>query len=373
MVTGTLFTIFILIWCQAALASFGIQSDETVQLEIKGYEGLTAKTLFRGELATGIRQDVATPYKGLAVLHFKQGQVYPIILDKQSFLLKISGPGTMPSFIGSDENEYFYALLRGSGTGQSQYEFADLMIEAKQLLDSTGSIRRVDELQAMKDKFHAFVGAHYQSLYHSDMLMRLIAQYFMMHEYVDYHRDGFPATDIRHQYHDAVLDGVRSWLALLSPRISENEVLNYIVSLYYNRSMVSLASLIISNFPQSAYCPGESLDPFVFSDDMEVTDGSSAFSMPISSISGNKIVAFVAVDCPVSMVATVTMARKLIAQKSDATMIVAPVGALSDKHVAMSRMINGGDLLFLKDNGWRTNQKEPLRLPLFQQVKNVID
>lgn len=37
----------------------------------------------------------------------------------------------------------------------------------------------------------------------------------MMHEYVGYHIEGAPATDIRVQYQKAVLDGVESWLDIL--------------------------------------------------------------------------------------------------------------------------------------------------------------
>jgi len=80
------------------------------------------------------------------------------------------------------------------------------------------------------------------------MVKRLIAQYFMMHEYVNYHTEGASATDIRLQYQKAILSGVGSWLEILKSQISEHEIMNYCVSLYFNRSMVTLASLIIENY-----------------------------------------------------------------------------------------------------------------------------
>ena len=130
------------------------------------------------------------------------------------------------------------------------------MLQAKQLLESTHSIHTIEELTAKKKEFHDFVRDHYDSLQHSDMVRRLIAQYFMMHEYVDYHIEGAPATDIKNNYQQAVLEGVGNWLEILKSHIPEHEILNHCVALYYNRSMVTLASLIIENYRDIAYCPG---------------------------------------------------------------------------------------------------------------------
>ena len=366
MVNRTLLTIFVLIWSQAALASFDIQSNETVQLDIKGYDGLSEKTLFRGELVAGIRQDVATSYKGLAVLHFKQGQIYPIIIDKQSFLLKISGPSTMPSFIGSDENEYFYALLRGSENSHSQYEFADLITEAKQFLDSAASIRTVNELQAMKEKFHTFVLEHYQNLYRSDMLRRLIAQYFMMHEYVDYHLPDTPATDIRMQYQKAIMDGVRNWIDILQPNIPPNEVLNYCASLYYDRSMVTLASQIIDHFREEAYCPGKKNKDLKLTDNLKLTKNGKSLDTDLVDLQGDKYFSFVSTDCPVSMVATIVQARRLAYQDKSASLIVVPLEKLSEKHLSLSRMLSYNNLYFVDDEKWRhKNLPQKIKLPFF--------
>lgn len=366
-----LFIIFILIWSEPAWSSFEIQSKDTVNLEIKGYDGLTETTLFLGELVAGVQHNVAKNYKGLALLTFDQGQVYPIVTGTQDFLINITSPNTLPSFTGSAENEYLYARLKGVEPENDKYEFPELMIQAKQLLDSTGSIRSIEELRAMKEQFHTFVRAHSQDLYHSDMLRRLIAQYFMMHEYVDYHVPGTPATSIKTRYQDAVMDGVGNWLTILKDGIPQHEILNYCVSLYYNRSMVSLASLIISKFPESAYCPGEMMDSFIFSDDLKVINGNSGISIPLSSIKGDKIITLVADDCPVSMAETVTMARRLKAEKSNTTMIVAPVGELSDKYLSMNRMINRGNLLFVNDENLHKNLNKPVKLPFFRQVRGV--
>jgi hypothetical protein len=173
------------------------------------------------------------------------------------------------------------------------------MIQVKDLLQSSSSVHTVKELRAKKEKFHEFVRKNYESLKHSDMIRQLIAQYFMMHEYVDYHKEDAPVTEIRIQYQKEVLNGVGNWFETLKPHLQQQEILNYIVSLYYNRSMVTLASLIIDNFRNVAYCSGDDNKIFSFSGDMliAVTDGNQ--ERKLGDFKGTQMIAFVSEDCPV--------------------------------------------------------------------------
>ena len=365
-ITGTLFTLLILTWGEATWASFDVLSNETVHLEIKGYDGLNGITLFRGELAPGIKQNVATSYRGLALLLFAQGQVYPVIVGNQPFLLMISNPSAQPSFTGSEENAYLYARLNSAETGPARYKFPDLMIKAKELLDSTGSVNTVDGLQAMEERFHAFVRSHYQGLSHSDMIRRLIAQYFMMHEYVDYHVPGTPATGIRVRYEQAIMDGVQNWLDLLKTHIPPHEILNYCVSIYYDRSMVTFAWRIMENFRDAAYCPGkEKLNP-VLPPSLSLTDGQGQ-QKKLQELTGKKMIAFVSDDCTVSKVKTVVKARNL---QPGTTIIVVPLQPLSEKHLVLQRMVSGGNMMFVDDEKWRkTNVPEDVKLPRFSPME----
>lgn len=182
----------------------------------------------------------------------------------------IVGPNKLPVFIGSPVNGYFYRRLTGSQSTHQGYAFANLMLEAKNLLESSYTIKTIPELSAKKKEFLQFVGKHFLQLRHSDMVMRLIAQYFMMLEYVDYHVKGAPPTDIQKRYQSEVLSGVKNWLALLTPHLPKYEVLNYCVGLYYRRSMVTLAAKIIDNFRESAFCPGTIGESYKFSGNMKV-------------------------------------------------------------------------------------------------------
>ncbi len=350
---------------RSVLATVIIQSQVTVGVELKGYNGLTEISLFRGKIIAGEKQTVNTPYRGLALLVFEKGQRYPIILGEESFILKIEDPATVPSCTGSAENELFYKLLTGAEPGSAQYNFPLLMIEAKQLLDSTHSIHTVDELMVMKERFHTFIGIHYHNLQHSDMLIRLISQYFMMHEYVDFHVLGAPASDIQVQYKKVVINGVRNWIRILKMHIPEHEVLNYCVSLYYNRSMVSLAYHIIETFRDIAYCPGEKKETIRLPKNLSVIEANGKKEKQFLECKGRKLIAFVSAKCPVSMVETVIRARILVEQKNDTRLVVVPLEPLSGSFFAMNRMVRNGNMTFVNDAKWQKKNFTEIKLPLF--------
>lgn len=352
-------------------ANLIIYSQADVDIELIIYNGLDDSSLFKGSISAEANRKIDTSYFGLALLVFSGGQSYPVIVGDVPLALRIAGPNTPPSFPVDSENEFLYQLLSGEDSGTGQYAFAHLMIQAKKLLESSHKIRTTEELSAKKIEFHTFVENHYDSLKHSDMVRRFIAQYFMMHEYVDYHRDGAPATDIRVQYQKAVLDGVGSWIGILKSNIAEREILNYCVSLYYDRSMITIASLIIKNYRNAAYCLGVEKRTFNFPKDLLVTEADRDMKRKLGDFKSKKIIAFVSDECPVSMVETVVMARELATQKNDIKLIVSPVQQLSDKHLIMSRMVSGGNLLFLDDEKWRKdNLAIKIKLPLFVEIGN---
>ena len=69
------------------------------------------------------------------------------------------------------------------------------------------------------------------------------------------------------------------------------------------------------------------------------------------------------------MVETVVKARKLVEQKEAVTLIVAPLQELSEKHLAMNRMVSGGNIFFVNDERWQQgNLGKKMRLPLFHRI-----
>lgn len=347
-------------------AMFTMHSRIAVDTELVGYDGLGEMLLYKGSIGAGEKQEIATPYRGLALLRFSQGQVYPFIIGNEYFSLKIVSPDKPPTVSDSSNNEFLYRRLTGTGPEGVPSDFVLLLLQAKQLLESTYGIRTTGELATRKNEIHDFVRDHYDSLRHSDMVRRLIAQYFMMHEYVEYHTEDAPAPDIKVQYQQEVLNGVGSWLEILRPHLPAHEIVNYIVSFYYQRSMVTLASLIAENYQSVAYCPGSEKETWSFPKDLLVAGANGSRDRLLGTIKGEKIIAFVSDDCPVSIAATVIKARQIADQKKRVQLIVAPLQQLSETHLLMNRMVSNGNMLFIDDEQWRKeNLAEKIRLPLF--------
>ncbi len=369
LITSFLLFLFILAAPVPIWAGLVIQSQTAIEIELTGYNGLNERSLFKGDLAAGSKHEIDTPYRGLALLVFSGGQSYPLIIGDESFTAMLTSPADPPTFAGSPENVHFYKSLSGGDLIPEKYAIAGLMIQAKKLLESTHSIRTVQELTTKKNEFHNFIEKHYQSLQHSDMIKRLLAQYFMFHEYADYQTKGAPAANIRVRYQKEVLNGVGSWLEVLKPHLPEQEIVNYCVSLYYNRSMVALASLIIQNFKDDAYCPGGADVTFSFPGDLRITDGSGSKKRKFADFKGKKIIAIVSEDCPVSMVATISKARRFSRQKENVPVIVATLEPLSKSHKVMAKMIRDEKLWFIKDEKWRQeNLSKRIKLPFFVTV-----
>lgn len=167
-------------------------------------------------MAPGSKYELNTPYRGLALLKFAGGQTYPVIIGNKSFSITIGNPAEPPSFANSAENDLLYKALTDNTQIPEQYTFASLLIQTKRLLESSYSIRTVHELKAKKTEFQQFVEDNYQLLQYSNLINRLIDQYFMMHEYVDYRVAGTPATDInkdiKKRSWPVFLPGSTSWL-----------------------------------------------------------------------------------------------------------------------------------------------------------------
>lgn len=355
-------------WAQAELV---IQSKTAIDFKLQGYDGLEETTFFSGSLPAGGSQRVETQYNGLAMLIFSGGQQYPLLIGSKASVVTITNSNQIPFFAVGDENQLFYKLLSDDVLAGNGDSFAGLMIRGKQLLDSSSSIKTVKELHGKKIAFQKFMQHNYRDLSHSDLLRRLVGQYFMMHEYVSYHRKGEPVADIRPKYRQEVVAGVKVLLTILRDHIPENELLNYCVGLYYNRGMVTMASFIADNFKSIAYC-GDNKQALInvpASQKLINSDGSAIGKL--GDLKGEKIVSFVSSDCPVSMVRTVVKARELAEannQGENQFLIVVPLEQLSEKHSSMNRNVSGGAMLFVTDKLWLENDLQNIRLPLILKL-----
>ena len=133
--------------------------------------------------------------------------------------------------------------------------------------------------------------------------------------------------------------------------------------------MASLAHLIVNNFEDIAYCPGNLQKSVSLPEDLSVTDANGNKKGVVKDFVDNAVISFVSDDCPVSMVETVAKARRLAAQGKDLKLIVAPLQELSGKHLAMRRMLIKENMFFINDEKWRKkNLSKDIRLPLFVKI-----
>lgn len=328
-----------------------IQSKTAVDFRLQGYDGLEDIEIFSGYIPAGGSQNVNVSYTGLIMLIFSGGQQYPLIAGSKSDVVTITNVKELPSFTAEGDNQLFYSLLSGDELpeGGKDYGFAGQMIQAKKLLDSSSSIKTVEELHDKKIEFREFIGHNYQALSRSDLLRRLIGRYFMMHEYVAYHQEGLPATDIQLFYRQEILDGMKSLLSILRGHIPENELLNYCVGLYYSRGMVTLAAFLVDTFKEIAYCEAEKGQQSDFPSDLKLVNADDSTAGILGALKGEKVFIFVSSDCPVSMVKAVIKARELSSQNNGKVLIVVPMEKLTAKHRAMSRQVSGARMLYVAD------------------------
>ena len=264
-----------------AQAGLIIHAKNAIDFTLQGFDGLQTFQIHSGNLSAGASINLKTEYKGLAMLEFPAGQKYPLIISDKSSFVTIANYNEPPSFAAGDANEHFYQLLKSKKIDvqvDKDHGFTGVLIRGKKILDSSSSIKTVQELHAKKTEFQEFIQHNYRDISRSDLLGRIIGRYFMMHEYVSYHQPGSPAGDINERYQQEVLDGVRNILAVLKNVIPENQLLNYCVGLYYDRGMVTMAAFIADNFKEIAYCEGEKKQQEVFPSDLKLVnaDGSAA-------------------------------------------------------------------------------------------------
>lgn len=359
---------------QSAGTSLFINSQSKLNLELVGYNGLKDFSIVKTTASPEKRETVITFYRGLALLNYSNGSSYPLILNNEPFTFEIKNASQPPSFKSSVTNEYFYDLLAGKirETDAVLDEFAYLMIQAKNLLESSSGIATASELQTKREEFYHFIRDHYNNLKNSDMIRRLVAQSFMMHEYVNYHIKDEPATNIKKKYQSKVLECAKGWLETLKPHIPEHETLNYIVLLYYDRSMVSMASFIANNFKEYAFCPGTEKKDFGLKKTLMLTGKKGQRQIELHEIQGDKILAFVSGECSVSMVQAISFARLKDGSRPKYQIIVVPVKKLSVKHFTMGKKLSTSNLYFVQDDKWiEKNVPDNLRLPHLVNLREM--
>jgi len=104
---------------------------------------------------------------------------------------------------------------------------------------------------------------------------------------------------------------------------------------------------------------------------LSIADDNGNGQRKLVDITGNKIIAFVSEDRPVSMVDTIRKIRHLSDQKNETQVIVASLQKLSVKHLAMKRMVSSGNMLFINDPRWsKDHQMKKIKMPFSHKIAN---
>ncbi len=386
-----------------------IRSDTQIEFVLQGFKGFERLIIGQKIVAPDSQVELLTDYKGFALLIFKDGQQYPVIISDSILHIDLHEANTPPNFKNSSENEFLYEWLSKYRKQQHvllllqkkqdasditdlinleeikaeqsevekqqqqhietlanpEFKYVNTLLKARLLNESSSNIKTIDDLNAKKEEYHQFIDKNYEILQHSDMIIQLAAQYFMMHEYVSHVKKDISHTKMHYQ--NAVVTGVGKWIKILQNRISSTKVIEFCAKLYYDRSMVTMAILIFDYYRDEFVAENinylfplkKQLPDFEFVNAMRLNKQNS------SNLRANKIVAIVSDKSLFSKVETIALARSLADSNINIPIIITPIERLSESHLILDKMF-AGDLYFMDDKAWQEKYlNKEISLPQF--------
>jgi len=364
-------------------ASITIITNIGIEARLDSYTGFNKNTIAKIQSDAAKEFKIQTDYKGLAFLNFSTGQNYPVYLTGKDFLIRIIDPLKRPMFSQNTDSEYLYQWLSSykqlqkddrllqsslsnintndpfyseiineqkrieqkrlaiiSNLNKEPSHGVNLLIQARILNESTYSLKTKEALELKKKEYQQFVQNNLIELYYSDMLLQLCHQDLMMNEYV---------LVTNTEMYSQINKDVQRWVSMLSPRIEAKETIAFIMKIFYNRGMVSIAAHILQNNRnildkkvyrnspnlQSLYNIGETVL------DLNIEEAIHSKGRDLTKNKNYKIVSLVDVDDVVSQVSTITLARQLDKTQSKIPIIIIPKEKLTQSHFDMDNLFSG--------------------------------
>ncbi|MBN2543885.1 hypothetical protein JXI42_13590 [bacterium] len=387
--------------CNLEGSTLIFQSGRSLPLKLEGYDNFESFTIIDTSIDSGSSIKLTTDYDGFAIIKFFNSVQYPLIISQDTLSTYLHDPGEAPTVQNSPENEFMYGWLstyvqsrsnlftleqelstidslepeydqkeaeiritQGQLEKQEEllsasgFQYAKPLLQARLLNESTYGIKTLDELNEKREAFEHFVNNNYDILQHSDMLMELIKQYFMMHEYVSYLEEG--SEDIKGSkklQYEYILSGVDDWVELLKGRIESREVVEFCAGLYYARSMVTQASRIFDHYRDEFLLNDTGVKKYLFErneqfPDLAYVDAEMESRVKLAQLKGEKIIAVISGSSLFSKVETIILARTLEENSNNVPIIFIPVEKLSNDHLLLDKMF-AGDLYFIHDEAWQ--------------------
>lgn len=380
--------IFILNTAAQDLPSIILSAGVEVQAELIGYEGFSSYPIARIDIQAGEEIEISTDYIGLALLVYPAGQRYPIIMDGKEHQIILEKENSVPQILESVENEFLYHFLANSMMYHSRlrvletkyielgaedsltpkiieeslqinksidslyallpsasYPMASVFIQARLLMESTYSISTLEGLNDRKLQILEYISLHYDYIGHSDMLQELGRQYMMMNEYV-----GRP----KEQLNQDIIQDVSDWIACLEGKVHPDDVVEFFVGTFYNRSMITQASEIVHAFQDIMLQGPSNAFPFQIGDtipNFSITNGDGVLTEDLNTWDLPKILAIVSTDSKASLAENVILLRRISDKNRFLPIIALTSSGFSAELITMSQLTTGY-LFYANDDIW---------------------
>jgi len=418
-----------------------LKPDKSIEFVLMGFNGFDSYIIKQAIIDSGSQVKFSADYQGLALLIFQEGQQYPVIISKtgeakndechaedkrsiqRKLIIHIHNPDMPPDIKYSPENKFLYEWLSAymlqertilslqekqykkdepdtlifqlkkeqrkiqdqkqnhiEALSNPEFQYAKTLLKARLLNESTYKIITIGELNAKKEAYHQFIDENYEILYHSDMLIELAKQYFMMHEYVSWVKEDISLA--KTHYQNAVVAGVGEWVKILQNRIPAEKVIEFCAELYYNRNMVTLATHIFDNFRNKFVTKNIEISflPAVEKrkqdrrlcttislqfPDFDFLNNETRTIQNTGLLISNKIIAITSDNSIFSKAETISLARHLADSNLSIPVIIAPVEGLSEKHFEIDRLF-AGYFCYMYDEKWQKKYlNDETGVPLF--------
>jgi len=369
-------------YAQQENATIAIKSNNSVTVELIGFEGLKEKSLMPLVEIQNNTIKIQKNYIGLALLRFSTRQIYPIYLNGKDLTITIKDVNTKPTFSNNKENEFLYQWLGSylelgadkrllnDSAGQLisndlfineikqqqividekliakkeilnsiEYKGVKALLQARLLNESTGVISNLSDLTEKKIEYQKFISENFKYLYHSDMLISMCRQYLMMNEYVALQKDAMYLE---------INNDVKVWIDLLLPKIEAKETVAFMMNIFYNRGMVSMAGSILQNnrkiLNRKVYRISygvESIYKIGYQfQEIKVTDESNKINWDLSNYKDYKIISLVEGNDVVSKVSAIKLARDLNESLKEIPIIILPKNSLTTSHYSLNKAVD---------------------------------
>ncbi len=381
-----------------------LRSAKDMKVNIITFSDFKKDTLKLGVIKQDITQKIHLDYQGFALMVIDDKYPYPLVLGRDAVKINFSKAEEAPVFEQCPENTFFYDYFGkynqlGSRIYQlhdaqqalgekdpfypeivqrvaeindekeemrnslpnPEFPLASAILLEKQWEEKSYSIKTLEELHEMQQKFVNFVKKNYALLQHSDRLTAIINQSYMMLEYVNFFEDLDDIQDKKllsqkanNLFRNEVMRQTQMWLETFQDYLPGNTVLSACVSAYYNRGMVGKAYEIVMQFQDKAFCEGGQKQlPLPIPKDFDIVKSDGITPFKARALHSDKFLMVVDDECVFSKIFAVIKAREL--EKDSRQLIILPKGNLNKSILSMDKLCVK-DLFFVKD-------KSPFNIP----------